>query len=169
MDCPTCEAMVESYLDGELPAGESARFEAALAECPECRAKLERLQAQRALIRGLPVARAPDLLRARIERELRIGPALRIDRGEDGAIAIALLRRKLWRQRTIGGRTGGGLTRGGGGDRRGLRLRASGHRKRQARREHEQRQQEHLVDEHAAGRQEEHPTDRRHAQTDGAT
>ena len=77
MDCPTCEAMVESYLDGELPAGESVRFEAALAECPECRAKLDRLQAQRALIRGLPTARAPDLLRARIERELRIdAPAL---------------------------------------------------------------------------------------------
>ena len=72
MDCPTCEAMVESYLDGELPAGESARFEAALAECPECRTKLEGLQAQRALIRDLPSARAPDLLRARIERELRI-------------------------------------------------------------------------------------------------
>jgi anti-sigma factor RsiW len=72
MDCPTCEAMVESYLDGELPAGESARFEAALAECPECRAKLDRLQAQRVLIRDLPVSRAPDLLRARIERELRI-------------------------------------------------------------------------------------------------
>ncbi len=72
MDCPTCEAMVESYLDGELPAGESARFEAALAECPECRVKLERLQTQRALIRDLPTARAPDLLRARIERELRV-------------------------------------------------------------------------------------------------
>ena len=71
MDCPTCEAMVESYLDGELPAGESARFEAALSECPECRAKLGRLQTQRALIRELPTARAPDLLRARIERELR--------------------------------------------------------------------------------------------------
>lgn len=72
MDCPTCEAMVEPYLDGELPAGESARFETALAECPECRAKLERLQAQRALLRDLPVSRTPDLLRARIERELRI-------------------------------------------------------------------------------------------------
>jgi anti-sigma factor RsiW len=72
MDCATCEAMVESYLDGELPAGESVRFEAALAECPECQAKLERLQAQRALIRDLPTARAPDLLRVRIERELRV-------------------------------------------------------------------------------------------------
>ena len=59
MDCPTCEAMVESYLDGELPAGESARFEAALAECPECRAKLERLQTQRALIRDLSRSDAP--------------------------------------------------------------------------------------------------------------
>lgn len=79
MDCPTCEAMVEPYLDGELPAGESVRFEAALDACPECRAKLVRLQSLRAQIRELPTARAPDLLRARIERELRVDtPAPRV-------------------------------------------------------------------------------------------
>lgn len=72
MDCPTCEAMVEPYLDGELPAGESVRFEAALDVCPECKAKLVRLQSLRVQIRELPTARAPDLLRARIERELRV-------------------------------------------------------------------------------------------------
>lgn len=71
MDCPTCEAMVEPYLDGELPAGESVRFEAALEICPDCRTKLDRLQGLRRLIRALPSERAPDLMRARLERELR--------------------------------------------------------------------------------------------------
>ena len=27
MDCPTCEAMVDAYVDGELSASESADFE----------------------------------------------------------------------------------------------------------------------------------------------
>ena len=27
MDCPTCEAMVDAYVDGELSASESAAFE----------------------------------------------------------------------------------------------------------------------------------------------
>ena len=55
MDCPTCEAMVESYLDGELPAGESARFEAALAECPECCSNLKAPPELYALTRHLPL------------------------------------------------------------------------------------------------------------------
>ncbi|TAJ82185.1 anti-sigma factor [Reyranella sp.] len=79
MDCPTCEAMVEPYLDGELPAGESVHFEAALDACPECKAKLVHLRSLRVQIRELPTARTPDLLRARIERELRVDtPAPRV-------------------------------------------------------------------------------------------
>ena len=34
MDCPTCEAMVDAYVDGELSATESIAFERALAGCP---------------------------------------------------------------------------------------------------------------------------------------
>ena len=30
MDCPTCEAMVDAYVDGELSARDSADFERAL-------------------------------------------------------------------------------------------------------------------------------------------
>ena len=40
MDCPTCEAMVDAYLDGELSATDSAAFERALEACPECRRRL---------------------------------------------------------------------------------------------------------------------------------
>lgn len=71
MDCPTCEAMVDAYVDGELSATESAAFEAALPGCPECRRKLEDTRAMSGFLRELPTERAPDLLRAKIERELR--------------------------------------------------------------------------------------------------
>lgn len=71
MDCPTCEAMVDAYVDGELSATESAELERALADCPACRERLERARAMSGLLRDLPVEPVPDLLRARIERELR--------------------------------------------------------------------------------------------------
>src|SRR5579862_6826811 len=72
MDCPTCERMVDAYVDGELSARESAEFELALEGCPQCLGKLEEARGLRSLLRGLPQDRAPDLLRARIERELRV-------------------------------------------------------------------------------------------------
>ena len=71
MDCPTCEAMIDAYVDGELSATESAAFEAALPGCPDCRRRLEETRAMSGFLRDLPAERAPDLLRARIERELR--------------------------------------------------------------------------------------------------
>ena len=71
MDCPTCESMVDAYVDGELSATESAAFEAALPGCPDCRRRLEETRAMSGFLRDLPANRAPDLLRARIERELR--------------------------------------------------------------------------------------------------
>jgi len=71
MDCPTCETMVDAYLDGELTATESADFERALELCPECRRRLDAAKAISGLMHDLPVEPAPDLLRARIERELR--------------------------------------------------------------------------------------------------
>jgi anti-sigma factor RsiW len=71
MDCPTCETLVDAYLDGELSATESAEFERALANCPTCAHRLEEARALSDLLRGLPAEPAPDLLRARIDRELR--------------------------------------------------------------------------------------------------
>ncbi|MDB5486334.1 MAG: transcriptional regulator [Reyranella sp.] len=72
MDCPTCEASVDAYVDGELSARESAAFEQALTACPECRRRLQTARTISGLLRDLPVERASDLLRARIERELRV-------------------------------------------------------------------------------------------------
>ncbi len=71
MDCPTCEAMVDAYVDGELSATDSAAFELALETCPDCRRRLEAARTMGGLLRELPADPAPDLLRARIERELR--------------------------------------------------------------------------------------------------
>jgi anti-sigma factor RsiW len=63
--------MVDAYVDGELTTSESAAFERALEGCPECRRRLEAARAMSGLLRALPAEPAPDLLRARIERELR--------------------------------------------------------------------------------------------------
>ena len=71
MDCPTCEASVDAYVDGELSARESAAFEQALTACPECRRRLQTARTIGGLLRDLPAERAPDLLRARLERDLR--------------------------------------------------------------------------------------------------
>ena len=71
MDCPTCESMVDAYVDGELSARDSADFEGALESCPGCRQRLEAVRKMSGLLRELPAERTPDLLRGRIERELR--------------------------------------------------------------------------------------------------
>ena len=71
MDCPTCKASVDAYVDGELSVRESAEFEQALTSCPECRRRLQTARTISGLLRDLPAERTPDLLRARIERELR--------------------------------------------------------------------------------------------------
>ncbi len=63
--------LVDAYVDGELSATESAEFERALAACPGCRQRLDRTREMSGLLRALPAEPAPDLLRARIERELR--------------------------------------------------------------------------------------------------
>jgi anti-sigma factor RsiW len=63
--------MVDAYVDGELTASESAEFERALEVCPECRRRMESARTMSGLLRTLPAEPAPDLLRARIERELR--------------------------------------------------------------------------------------------------
>jgi anti-sigma factor RsiW len=92
MDCPTCEAMVDAYVDGELTATESVAFERALDGCPECRKRLEAARAMSGLLRDLPGHPAPELLRARVERELRTvvaGP--RRDRLRWAAMAASLI------------------------------------------------------------------------------
>ena len=73
MDCPTCEVMVDAYVDGELSITESTAFEQALVGCPECRRRLETARTMRSLLRELPSEPAPDLLRRRLERAVTAG------------------------------------------------------------------------------------------------
>ena len=91
MDCPTCEAMVDAYVDGELSATDSSAFETALQGCPECRKRLEAARAMSGLLRELPTDPAPDLLRARIERELRAIAGRPRDRVRWMAVAASLI------------------------------------------------------------------------------
>ncbi len=91
MDCPTCEAMVDAYIDGELSATESTGFEGALAGCPDCRRRLEEARAMSGLLRELPADPAPDLLRARIERDLRAIAARPRERLRWMAMAASLI------------------------------------------------------------------------------
>src|SRR5215471_8826058 len=91
MDCPTCEAMVDAYLDGELTASENAEFERALELCPGCRARLARVREVSSLLRALPVEPAPDLLRARVEREVRAIARRPVDRLRWMAMAASLV------------------------------------------------------------------------------
>lgn len=91
MDCPTCEAMVDAYIDGELSATESREFETALAACPDCRRRLEEAKAMSGLLRALPADPAPDLLRARIERDLRAIAARPRERMRWMAMAASLI------------------------------------------------------------------------------
>ena len=110
MDCPTCEAMVDAYIDGELSATESTAFELALDGCPNCRRRLEEARALSNLLRELPPEPAPDLLRARVERELRAiarRPAERLRRMAMVASVIAAVGIG-WIGGTFTGRPGAG-------------------------------------------------------------
>lgn len=91
MDCPTCEAMVDAYADGELSAAESADFERAVEVCPGCRSRLAAARALSGLLRDLPSEPAPDLLRVRIERELRAIAGRRQQRLRWAALAASLV------------------------------------------------------------------------------
>ncbi|CAN5255796.1 hypothetical protein BH10PSE14_BH10PSE14_12750 [soil metagenome] len=99
MDCPTCEVMVDAYVDGELSAGESVAFESALEACPECRRRLQSARTISAMLRDLPVEPAPDLLRARLERELRVATVPAPSVVASAASATTPLRR--WRAAAI--------------------------------------------------------------------
>ncbi len=91
MDCPTCETMVDAYVDGELSVGEIAAFEQALSACQECRSRVDAARSMSALLRELPIEPAPELLRRRIEREVRLSRSERRQALRWTAMAASLL------------------------------------------------------------------------------
>ncbi len=70
MDCATCEALIDAYVDGELSAGEALDLERALPGCERCRRRLEDARAMRAAFASLPRAEAPAALRMAIRAAL---------------------------------------------------------------------------------------------------
>jgi mycothiol system anti-sigma-R factor len=70
--CAGISRFVDTYLDGEFGESDRAEFEGHLAECETCRTKV-RVQAdwKSAVKAAAPRETAPDLLRQRIQRQLR--------------------------------------------------------------------------------------------------
>ena len=71
MDCTQAQQLRHAYLDGEIQPGETPALEAHLRSCADC-ARLFRSERElsAAIKLQLPRLKAPDLLRARIGREL---------------------------------------------------------------------------------------------------
>jgi len=51
--------LLSAYVDGELAAGEVARLEAHLADCPECRREVDRLRSLQEVTDAMKLAEAP--------------------------------------------------------------------------------------------------------------
>jgi anti-sigma factor RsiW len=61
------EAQVDTYLDGELAAGDARALETHLAQCPDCtRFRDGRLELRAAIVAGVPTFQAPPALRERV-------------------------------------------------------------------------------------------------------
>ena len=72
MNCREVRDLLSAFLDDELDPVRSREIEQHTATCSECAAAIENLRrVSTALRRDLPYHRAPDLLRARIAREVR--------------------------------------------------------------------------------------------------
>ncbi len=70
----TCQELVElitDYLEGHLPAPERARFEAHLADCPDCPVYLEQMRQTIRLLGRLPTERIPPAAREELLRAFR--------------------------------------------------------------------------------------------------
>ena len=72
MDCREVRDLLPVFVDDELDAVRSREIESHVAGCPDCAGALASQRGlSTALRRDLPYHRAPDLLRARIAREVR--------------------------------------------------------------------------------------------------
>ena len=70
MTCEEARRLLPAYADGELDLSQSLAFEQHLESCPDCAAALRVHKGLSQAVRGLPYHRAPDTLRARLQRQL---------------------------------------------------------------------------------------------------
>ena len=73
MNCEEADRFLDAYLDGELEAAQRTELEQHLADCPECRQKLERLRQFRAFFSAnAPHYPAPPELRSKVLARLEV-------------------------------------------------------------------------------------------------
>ncbi len=85
MNCDKAQENLSAYLDGELDPGEAGALKEHLEGCSACSAELESLRSTVALVRSLPRAQAPAVLRQRVMSATgRRAPARRFP----GAVAL---------------------------------------------------------------------------------
>jgi anti-sigma factor (TIGR02949 family) len=73
MNCEEADRFLDAYLDGELDAAQRTELEQRLADCPECRQKLERLRQFRAFFTAnAPHYPAPPELRSKVLARLEV-------------------------------------------------------------------------------------------------
>ncbi|WP_266157663.1 anti-sigma factor family protein [Dyella silvatica] len=90
MDCKTARDLLPLYFDGELDRATSREFELHLDACAECRAALIELDGLRHMLREeAPRYRAPDILRARIQKLTRSSAAAAARRAPARWLALA--------------------------------------------------------------------------------
>lgn len=73
MRCNAAIVYMHDYLDGELPREQKAELQHHLAECPDCRRRLESLEKTDALLRSAPMEeqeKAPNYLAYRVMKSL---------------------------------------------------------------------------------------------------
>ncbi|MBV8063797.1 MAG: anti-sigma factor [Nevskia sp.] len=70
MNCEEARRLLPAYADGQLELSQALVFERHLEGCPDCAAALRAHQALSRAVRALPYHRAPDTLRARLQRQL---------------------------------------------------------------------------------------------------
>ena len=71
LECHDLEPLLHAYVDGEFEAADRAEFEAHLAQCGNCRQRVQAEQAFREQLRAAAAVRAPAALRNKIELGIR--------------------------------------------------------------------------------------------------
>jgi anti-sigma factor RsiW len=70
MKCNVAVVYMHDHLDGDLAREEMKQLQQHLSECPSCYTRYESLERTDALVRALPIEKAPDGLSARIMKSL---------------------------------------------------------------------------------------------------
>jgi len=89
--CEQAQELIHAYIDGELDFLKNMEIEAHLGDCEACRSEHQGHSNVRALVQGgAQYFRAPELLKKRIERQIKPTPRLKSRRWLAAAAAVIL-------------------------------------------------------------------------------